>query len=170
MADFYLVCGISGGGKTTLSKKLLEKNNRIIFFDVDDYYAKINGDECNRSNFFKVWHTLYQDMHDLEIEGYDILLTTNALTVSQRNQFIEWFPSFQHHLIWVTSPWEKCVEGNNQRRRKVPEEKLKAQWQKMEFPNAFEKGWETICHITNTWTDDYIIFNLKGDIKQWIKF
>jgi hypothetical protein len=82
MANFYLICGISGGGKTTLSKKIHKLNPSLNVFDVDEYYAKINGDECIRDNFFKVWINLYEDLHDSEIKGEDVLLTTNALTAS----------------------------------------------------------------------------------------
>ena len=170
MANFYLVCGISGGGKTVLSKKLIKLNPNIKMYDADEYYAKINGDECIRANFFDVWITLYKDIHDSEMKGEDILLTTNSLTVSQRNQFIEWFPTFKHHLIWVTAPKERCFEGNKNRRRNVPEEVLLRFWEEMEFPNANEKGWDTICQITNCWDhENYIIFNLKGNIEKLIK-
>ena len=169
MANFYLVCGISGGGKTILSHRIIKKNPNIKFYDVDKYYERINGDECDRSNWFDVWITLYKDLHNSEIKGEDILLTTNALTISQRQQFIEWFPTFTHHILWVTAPKEKCIEGNNSRRRKVPLEKLLAQWERMEFPNANEGKWDTITQITNCWDEkNYIIFNLKGHIEEYI--
>jgi len=170
--NFYLVCGISGGGKTLLSHRIYELNKDKIdvVLDVDEYYAKINGDELIRKNTFQVWHTLFQDIHDLEMDRKNILLTTNSLTVAQRNQFVEWFPTFRHHILWVTSPKERCLKGNAQRRRQVPESALLHQWDNMEFPNANEKGWDTITQITNCWTDEYIIFNLKGDIENLIKF
>ncbi len=165
MANFYLVCGISGGGKTTLSHRIREKNHGLTIFDVDKYYEKINGDECDRSNWFEVWITLFKDIHESELKGENVLITTNALTVSQRRQFVEWFPTFEHHLMWVTAPKEKCLQGNLQRRRHLPEEKMYKDWDRMEFPNAHEDGWDTITQITNCWdNENYIIFNLKGDI------
>ncbi len=170
MANFYLICGISGGGKTVLSHKINELNPNIKIYDVDEYYAKINGDECIHENFFDVWMTLWKDLHNSELNNEDVLLTTNALIVSQRRQFIEWFPTFSHHLVWVTAPKEKCFEGNRNRKRKVPEEKLIKDWEQMEFPNAHESGWDTICQITNCWDgENYIIFNLKGNIEDLIK-
>lgn len=171
MANFYLVCGISGGGKTTLSNRITKENPNLKIYDVDKYYELINGDECDRSNFFQVWIKLYEDLHESEVKAEDVLLTTNALTESQRQQFIEWFPSFKHHILWVTAPKERCFEGNAARRRQVPIDKLEAQWQRMEFPNAKEKGWDTITHITNCWdNENYIIFELKGKIKDYLKF
>lgn len=169
MANFYLVCGISGGGKTTLSKRIIKKNPTLKFYDIDDYYKMVNGDECDRSNWFDVWMKLWQDLHKSELAKEDILLTTNSLTVSQRRQFIEWFPTFKHHILWVTAPKEKCFEGNQKRKRHVPDEKLEKMWQKMEFPNASEADWDTITQITNCWDKkNYIIFSLKGNITKLI--
>ena len=50
MANFYLVCGISGGGKTVLTERIVSKNSKLKIFDVDKYYERVNGDECDRSN------------------------------------------------------------------------------------------------------------------------
>lgn len=170
MSNFYLVCGISGGGKSVLSERIIKKNSNIKMYDIDQYYEKINGDECDRSNWFEVWMSLWRDLHTSELANEDVLLTTNSLTFSQRRQFIEWFPTFTHHILWVTSPKEKCIEGNNARRRHVPIDKLMQQWERMEFPNASEADWETITQITNCWDgENYIIFSLKGDIKQFIR-
>lgn len=168
--NFYLVCGISGGGKTTLTERIVKKNPHLVIYDVDKYYEMINGDECDRSHWFEVWIKLYQDMHQSMLDGQDIILTSNALTVSQRRQFIEWFPDFNHHCLWVTAPKNRCFEGNKQRKRHVPDDKLEAQWNRMEFPNASEPDWDTIAQITNLWDgENYIIFDLKGDIQKLIK-
>ena len=167
MANFYLVCGISGGGKTILSHRLKQDNPSIkVMLDVDEYYAKVNGDERIRGNTYQVWRMLYDDIHQYEVDGVDILLTTNSLTVSQRRQFIEWFPTYKHHMLWVIAPLDVCIEGNNKRRRHVPEDILRKQWQEMEFPNAKEDGWDTIVHITNWWEDRYNIFDMKGNIRN----
>ena len=167
MANFYLVCGISGGGKTILSHRIIEDNPSIgIMLDVDEYYAKVNGDECIRGNTYQVWRMLFDDIHQYEVDGVDILLTTNSLTVSQRRQFIEWFPTYKHHMLWVIAPLDVCLEGNRKRRRYVPENILKKQWQEMEFPNAKEDGWDTITHITNWREEHYTILAMKGDIRS----
>ena len=170
MADFYLVCGISGGGKTILSKRIIEDNPSIdIMLDVDKYYAKINnGDECNRNNTYTVWRTVFDDLHRFEAENKNVLITTNSLTVSQRRQFIEWFPKYKHHMLWVIAPLDRCLEGNRTRKRHIPEDILKDQWSRMEFPNAKEEGWDTIAHITNWWEEHYTILDMKGDIRSLI--
>ena len=170
MSHFYLVCGISGGGKTVLGERIVKKNPNIIYMDTDEYYGLINGDSRIHKNTFDVWIRIFQDLHKYEMEGKDVLLTTNSLTVAQRRQFIEWFPTFEHHMLWVTAPKEKCLEGNRNRYRNIPEDVLLKFWEEMEFPNASEAGWATIAQVTNCWdNENYIIFNLKGDIEEYIK-
>ena len=170
MGNFYLVCGISGGGKTTLSEKIIEKNPNIKFCDVDKYYELINGDERIRENKFEVWHKVWEDLHKSELAGEDILITTNALSESQRTQFVERLPLFTFHMIWVISPLEKCIEGNNLRPRHIPEDILLKHWNKMEFPNPSEEGWTTITHITNFWElNKYNIIKIKGNIEDYIE-
>ena len=170
MANFYLVCGISGGGKTVLTERIVKKNPHLKIFDVDKYYEKINGDECIRENKFKVWWTMFADIHEAEEKGEDVILTTNALVYTDRADFVSWFPSFKHHLLWVISPYDKCVEGNKMRKRHVPDEILEKHWHMMEIPSENEKGWDTITHITNCWdNENYIICKLKGNIEELIK-
>ena len=172
MADLYLVCGISGGGKSKLSHRILSRNPQIShFFDVDEYYAKYNGDECDRRNSYEVWRLMLDDIRECELKNETVLITVNALTVTDRYDIVSWYRSYNKHLLWVISPWERCVEGNLSRRRHVPLGALQTQWTKMEFPNAHEEGWDTITHVTNCWdNENYILFKLKGDISEKIKF
>ena len=170
MAKFFLICGISGGGKTILANKVMANNPHLKLFNPDEYYRRINGDEILHENFFPVWHTMWQELHDAEMAGQDVLVDSNALTVQQRCQFLEWFPTFEHHLIWVMAPKEICIEGNNNRRRHVPMDKLMAQWDRMEFPNGNEPGWKTVTHLTNLWSGEYIVYKLKGDIDNYLNF
>ena len=169
MSNFYLVCGISGSGKTTLSE-IISKQNNIKLFDVDKYYEMINGDECIRNNSFDIWIKIFQDIHQCELKGEDVLFTANSITIAQRRTFIDWFYTFKHHLIWVINTKEHCLEGNNNRKRHMPESMILEQWNEMEFPNPNEKDWTTITHITNSWElNKYIIVNIKGNIEDYIK-
>ena len=37
MAKMYLMCGLSGAGKTTFAKKFAEEND-LIYLSIDDFY------------------------------------------------------------------------------------------------------------------------------------
>lgn len=59
MGNFYLVCGISCGGKSVLSEHIEKKNPNLKIYGVDKYYELVNGDERDRSNRFEVWMKLW---------------------------------------------------------------------------------------------------------------
>ncbi len=168
MANFYLICGFYGSGKTTLAKEL-SKTNNIKLIDVDKRYEDINGDECIRNNSFDVWMSLYKEIHESELSNNDIIFCTSSLQERQRQEFLEWFHNFNFHLIWVMSPWDICLENNYKRTRKIPLEKLTRDWQLIEIPNPNENGWNTITHIYNFNNNEkYDILKLKGNIKTFI--
>ncbi len=170
MANFYLICGMSGGGKTVLTDRIVRLNKGLVMLDVDEYYSRINGDDRDRSHMFEVWHTLFKDIHDLEMQNKDVVLTTNSLTRSQRDQFVEWFPSFDHHCIWVMAEKERCYEGNCGRHRVVPKDKFEAMWDRMEPPTSAEKLWVSIAYVTNWWTGEYTTFDVKGNVRSLIDY
>ena len=100
MANMYVMCGISGSGKTTFSKEFAKKH-KLKYIGIDDYYALINGDECIHENTFDVWISVFHELHEAEMNNINCIVDTNCLTYAQRMQFIEWFPTFNHHLIYI---------------------------------------------------------------------
>lgn len=169
MANLYLVCGFYGSGKTTLAKELAAKNG-ISLIDVDEYYRKINGDECDRQNPFDVWITVYKDIHDAELSNKDIVFTASYLQTTQRRELLTWFSSFNFHLIWVMAPLNVCLENNNKRTRKVPMDKFEKGWEMMEIPSPNEDTWQTITHIYNFNNDGtHNILKLKGDLGKFVE-
>ena len=149
MARMFLCCGMSGAGKTTFSKKFAEYNN-IEYLSPDDFYLQINGDEKIRKNKFLVWISLFNKIHQLEIKGKDCIIDTNALTYVDRTQFLNWFPSFEHHLIYIDAPLGLCFENNFNRDRVIPEEIMEELWEKLEPPDEDEdERWVTLYEKKN---------------------
>lgn len=149
MARMFLCCGMSGAGKTTFSKEFAE-NNDIEYLSPELFYERINGDEKIRDNKFLVWHTLFEKIHELEINGKDCIIDTNALSYVDREQFLDWFPTFEHHLIFIDAPLELCIYNNSNRDRVIPEEEMFRLWEKFELPDEYEdERWMTYTEILN---------------------
>ena len=151
MAKMFLMCGCSGVGKTTFAKAFAERNG-LLYLGVDEFYAKINGDECLHINFFEVWIEYFKAIHEAEINNIDCVVDTNAITFCHREQFIEWFPSFEHHLICIDADYELRMKNNQARRRQVPEEAMRAMSQRFQYPydGTENKKWKTIRYFLNT--------------------
>lgn len=160
MAKMYLMCGCSGAGKTTFSKEFAAKHN-IKYLGIDEFYALVNGDECIRLNTFEVWIEFFKAIHDAEVHDIDCIIDTNAITVCHRKQFIEWFPTFEHHLIYIEADAELRKKNNLLRRRQVPEDVMDRMTKQLEVP-FFELNteWDSITYIkniNNTFTEPVVL-------------
>lgn len=154
----YLMCGCSGAGKTTYSKKFAEEHN-LLYLGIDDFYAKVNGDECLHTNTFDVWIEFYKAIHEAEVNGLDCIIDTNAITKTHRAQFVEWFPTFEHHLIYISADERLRKKNNKQRRRQVPDDIMERMTVQLEAPYISEdfKTIAYIFNINNNFTDAIIL-------------
>ena len=150
MAKMYLMCGLSGVGKTTYAKQFAADND-LVYLGIDDEYARINGDECIHENQFRVWISFYERIHSLEVAGIDCIVDTNAITKCHRDQFLEWFPTFEHHLILIRCDEKLRYMNNKSRRRVVPDDVMLKMSINFEYPQQDEvRKWDSVKVVYNT--------------------
>lgn len=160
----YLMCGISGSGKTTFSQDL-ENRTGIKRLGIDDFYKKINGDECKHENTFNVWIEFFKAIQELSLAEKDCIIDTNALTWHQRMQFIEWFPHFKHHIIFIDADFNLQKKNNQSRHRQVPDSAMDKMFNSLEKPTKeLDKDWDTITYIHNINNFFQSPVSIKGDI------
>lgn len=162
MAKMYLMCGCSGAGKTTFSKAFAKEHN-LKYLGIDDYYALVNGDECLHTNTFDVWIEFYKAIHEAEVNDIDVIIDTNAITKSHREQFIEWFPTFEHHLIYIEASETLRKKNNISRRRQVPDDVMDRMTALLEKP--INESFKTITYIFNLNNEFQKPIVLKGETK-----
>ena len=154
MAKMFLMCGDPGSGKSFFARKLA-KDNGYRYLSIDDMYAVFNGDPHSHDNKFDVWMTFWRQIHAAEMAGHDIVVDTNAPTRLDRNEFLNWFASFEHHLIWVEASEELCLRNNANRSRVIPREQMKAMFAFFEPPDIRENmgshrsKWASISYVPN---------------------
>lgn len=164
MPNMYLMCGISGSGKTTFSQDL-EKRTGIKRLGIDDFYKKINGDECKHDNTFNVWIAFFKEINKMSEQEKDCIIDTNALTWHQRMQFIEWFPNFNHHIIFIDAPFELQKKNNQTRIRKVPDNAMDKMARNLQKPTVeLDKDWDTITYIENKNNRFQTPIAIKGEL------
>ena len=161
MAKMYLMCGCSGAGKTTFSKEFAKEHN-LKYLGIDDFYALVNGDECLHTNTFEVWIEFYKAIHEAEINNIDVIIDTNAITKSHREQFIEWFPTFEHHLIYIDAVYELRKQNNKSRKRQVPDDVMQNMHSRLQVPVETEQ-FKTITRIINCENNFTKPIVLKGE-------
>ena len=160
MAKMYLMCGCSGAGKTTFANAFA-KEHKLKYLGIDDFYALINGDECIHTNTFEVWIEFYKAIHEAEINNIDCIIDTNAITKSHREQFLEWFPTFEHHLIYVEANESLRKNNNMSRRRQVPNDAMDRMTALLEKP--IDENFKTITYIFNLNNEFQKPIVLKGE-------
>ena len=161
MAKMYLMCGLSGAGKTTFAKKLAEKYN-LIYLSIDDFYKEYGNGQYDEDSGFKVWIEFFKAIHTCEKYRANILIDTNAPTFVKRQQFIDWFPSFdEYNLIYIAIDDEELRKKNNASRgRVVPVDEMKRMRMEFEEPVEFyaddpfsygvqEKRWDRVIVYKN---------------------
>ena len=153
MARMVLMCGHPGSGKSYYAKDFAKKTG-FRYLSIDDMYATFNGDPYSHENKFDVWMTLWRQIHLAELAGQDIIMDTNAPTVDDRNEFLNWFPNFTHYLVWIDAPMTTCLKNNEQRKRKISAEHMKDMFTFFQPPTMAECAnartkWKQIVHIKN---------------------
>lgn len=150
MPKLYLMTGRPGSGKTTFAKAFAEENG-LRYLGIDDFYKYINGDDRIRSHKFEVWMAFYRTIHLAEEDGVSVVVDVNAPNVIDRTEFINWFPSYEHHLIWVDAPKELCKANNKRRRRQIPDaemDRLLDSYIKPDYLNGDDR-WENVTLVLN---------------------
>ena len=166
MAKMFLMCGHPGSGKSTYARELARKNG-YRYLSIDDMYATFNGDPTSHDNKFDVWMTFFRQIHAAEVAGQDIVVDTNAPTRADRYEFLNWFPDFEHHLIWVNALEELCLENNKHRSRVIPEDQMKKLFGIFEIPSPNEMYF---CRTRSVWKSISMVVNSNNSFLERTAF
>lgn len=162
MARMYLMSGMSGSGKTTFAQKFAAENH-LQYLCIDDFYALMNGDEKRHEDEHYVWQVFFLAIHLAEEHGRDIIIDTNAPTKSKRIEFLDWFPNFEHHLIFIEASEELCIKNNASRNRQIPIDEMDRMFSELEHPMSSEdRRWNSISVYRN---EDNKEFNLLAQFR-----
>lgn len=141
MQKMILVCGLPGSGKTTFARRLA-KEIGFDHIDIDEVYAKVNGDSKNRANKFEVWQEFFRLIHESQQAGHSVIVDTMALTAYNRREFVEWFPEFkEHHLVFIDAEYDTCLNNVSSRDRTIPAGVLWRYFNNIEWPRR-ESDWK----------------------------
>ena len=154
MGKMFLMCGLSGAGKTTFAKKFAEENG-YDYLAIDDVYKCWNYRYDDLEDSFQAWMKFFQAIHCAECHKHDVVIDTNAPTFVKRAQFIDWFPTFdEHNLIYIEADRDLRRRNNLARDRVVPDDEMRRMEGEFEPPlyTDGEYAWWT---DENWWSDEY---------------
>lgn len=164
MARMLNVSGCSAVGKTTFAKQFAAIHG-FRYLSADIFYAAINGDERIHENKFDVWMALYRAIHLAQEQDIDIIVDANTLTNVDRDQFLGWFPKFEHHLVFIHAEPELRRANNLMRGRQVPDKAMDAMTATVQEPawETMDKRWKSYLRINNV-NNNFLIVEKEGEI------
>lgn len=170
MADMIVMCGNISVGKSFFARKIADALH-YRYINIDDCYAILNGDERIHENKFEVWQLFFQLIHKCIELDQSVVVDTNAPFISDRQEFLNWFPEFNmHSLIWVDAPMGLALEKNRQRRRVVPNSQILDLASRFNDPCEQEPGgrsvWNNILRIEHDFKNKPFLIDIKGDLRE----
>ncbi len=153
MNKFILMIGLPASGKSTIAKEISQKENAIIHSSDslrEELFKDVN--ECGRNN------ELFQELHrrikvDLQ-NNKNVILDATNVSWKKRKAFLDQLSNAnkincEKICYLVATPYEKCLQQNKLRDRKVPEHVIERMYKSFYIPQFYE-GWDEININYNT--------------------
>lgn len=147
MGKLFILCGISGSGKSTMGKTINKFYNGN-YISSDEIRAELSycEDQSRNDEVFKIFHKRIRDSLNA-----DIITTADAtnLTIKSRRQIIDIakrIPNVEIVCVLMATPYGACIRRDLARERTVGERVLRKQLRKFQVP-FYEEGFDDIVVI-----------------------
>lgn len=131
MQTLYVMCGIPGSGKSTLSKQIAVEHN-LVRFSLDEMrYVR--------------QHKLIPHILDALQKGKSVVADS---LYTKRKWRIELLESVKNIgckciLLYMSTPFNECISRNNKRENVLPNFMIESIYNSMEIP-TLDEGWDDI--------------------------
>lgn len=144
MTTLYMLIGLPGSGKSFYAKSLSEETGAIIHSS-DAIREELLGSEEDQSESPKVFELLHcRVKKDLD-DGRDVIYDATNINSKRRRAFLQELIKYdcKKIAIFIATPYEKCLERNNTRNRKVPEHVIKRMYMSFNVP-CTQEGFDEV--------------------------
>jgi predicted kinase len=120
-----LLIGIPGSGKTTLAKKLVDKNFKRIC--ADEIRGELYGDQIVQGDSTQVFAIFFERLRAMFAENSDVVVDNTNLYFKHRKPILDIATEYGYTDIqlWMLDiPVEICLKRNINRERNVPDETI----------------------------------------------
>lgn len=141
----YVMCGLSGSGKSTIAKQIANDNPDTVIISTDMIREQLTGeigDQSQNDEVFELFHTLIRKRLE---NKYNVIADTTNITMKSRRAILNKVNGLDIEKICyiMPKPFEWCQQDNKNRPHPVPDEVLERQIRKFEIP-FIEEGWSKI--------------------------
>lgn len=146
----FIICGLSGSGKSTFAENILSKISCVI--SSDKVRKVLWGDENDQQNPQKVFEFLYAKAANKLFEGKNVTIDATSLTRKLRKNIYKQLKTWKDlnvEVFYFENNVEKALDGNSKRARVVPEEVIRNQSAKYQIPSEEEEYLNKIYKVEN---------------------
>ena len=143
----YVMCGISGSGKSYYAADLAELEPDTEIVSTDAIREELFGDASVQKDGDKVFAIAYDRTRKFLEEGKNVVFDAMSLRPRDRFSLISQFDKMAHMFCMVTgNDSARALENQRKRDRQVPDEVVLAQAKRFKMP-TIEEGWEEIWMV-----------------------
>lgn len=160
--DLVMLVGLPASGKSTLANDY--KSRGYIVHSSDAIREELTGNINNQDLNNEVFTLLHNRIKDYLKNGYDCVYDATNISYKRRKAFLEQIKKIDCKKICVVvaTPYEVCLEQNQERERKVPHGVIEAMYRRFDVPYWYE-GWDEIQLY-------YPKDSYKSGYKDWTQF
>lgn len=141
----YVMCGLSGSGKSTIAKQIVNDNPDTVVISTDMIREQLTGevgDQSQNDEVFELFHTLIRKRLE---NKYNVIADATNITMKSRRAILNKVNGLDIEKICyiMPKPFEWCQQDNKNRPHPVPDEVLEKQIRRFEIP-FIEEGWSKI--------------------------
>ena len=142
--------GLPASGKSTYAEILCEINPTFQRVCPDLIRKAFYGDESIQGNGKRVFNTAFRDLKEYGSIGANVIFDATNINANRRKALVkEMRPYFDIIIFkWFHTPIDICLERNQKRERKVPEDILWRMFDDFQTPTRHE-GFDLVEEIKN---------------------
>jgi predicted kinase len=169
MPKFIMMIGLPASGKSYYAREIAIKEDAIIISS-DNLRQELYGSEDTQDHNTELFVELHRRIKDALREDISVVYDATNISYKKRKAFLDELKkiSCEKECYLIATPYEKCIEQNNIRDRKVPEYVIKRMYKQIFIPQYYE-GWNEIHIIKNFNPKDFgihILFNGENGLNK----
>ena len=139
---FLMVVGLPGSGKSTYIEKYYSNYH---VHSSDAIREELSGDINNQDINKQVFSTLHKRVKNDLVAGYNVVYDATNISWKRRKAFLQELKNINCHkeCILMATPFELCVQRNNERDRVVPYVVIERMYKNFDIP-WYNEGWDSI--------------------------
>jgi predicted kinase len=119
----YMICGIPGSGKSTLSNQLRFENHDAVYICPDEIRKELTGNMIDQTKNNQVFGIVFKRLKDAMIDGKTIIYDATNYNRKNRSGILDIAKQFNYNVVVyeMSTPHDVSRERNKKRDRVVPD-------------------------------------------------